>query len=603
MGFATRAPLAPPRSAQLPPDPFANFNQQLYPIPEGFQSFQAILRLIGMSQVLATAIATKATLIARMGWFPQKVSDNPDPEQRRALEDWIDDAVIAWPGGFCPIWYQVAVNRDSFGAGFIEVLPPALPPRGRAVRSPMAELARRARFVWTGKDPARAAAQPPGPAAARIAGVRHLERLHVRLMQPEQTREGHGPQQRVTFDPYDLLFPRLMYAQGGIYGATGQTWGAVRYLKAFGDPRPINTYTGKTDPDCPWEDLATEYMRWRNYWPGVEEGCFPWYPSIANIDTSSAILEYYSTQFRRNCIPDIILIVEGAEVGNADDQSKKISEKFRSTKQIRTNEGYEPKAMVLSFTVPPDDATGQNNEAVRVRCRIEKLNPIDGPTIQAILNLDERIAVNSIALALRMSPRFLNYVTHGSLGGGGEAGEEFRRMTQTVIAPDQADLHVMIDQLTRDGRGITDYRARLETPNLADPKTEAETAKAWSDVRGMVLDEIRDKIGLGPLRDAMDYLGDAVGSGELDPGKAVVLGADKAMTLDEWEAQAMFLMPPDQGGLPEGSARTEEEETWRQRSKLSPRQTVWLTNRLRESLRSEIAGKSAQAKEVIHGAA
>ena len=70
MGFATRAPLAPPRSAQLPPDPFANFNQQLYPIPEGFQSFQAILRLIGMSQVLATAIATKATIFQNITHTP-----------------------------------------------------------------------------------------------------------------------------------------------------------------------------------------------------------------------------------------------------------------------------------------------------------------------------------------------------------------------------------------------------------------------------------------------------------------------------------------------------------------------------------------------------
>lgn len=548
------------KSVQVPDESWESIGSIMYDTPMG-ASYRELRDVVLNNSVLMMGVMVRSQLATDSGFYIEgsggKRVDRGSKKQ--SLEDWAKDHTM-WRcgggiGGICQVVQQVLVDRHMFGSGMLELLPPQVRGAGRA----------------------------------RIAGVAHLPRMNVRMLRPRKYSRKTGGQVIEYYEPQDIVFPRMAYSSG-LINPYGQTFGTIRYIKAFGDDRRINSFTGEPDQSCAYEDEATEYVRLRNYVPGYEEGYPEWLSALQCLDITDALKSYFSHVMRNNAIPDLMVVLKG--VGIDQEYVRKMENKFRSVRQRR--ERLENHVNVIVWSIE-DDVIGDDEDdggpGPEKGIEFKELNPIDGNTIRALLEVEKRNELG-IAMTMRIPSQLLNYEKNTGLGSGAEIVAAINLMKSLVIGPDQGKVHELLDRIVRDGRGIRDYRLRLESPSYNDPKAEAEIAALWSAVRGMFIDEIRDKIGLADLASASKP---APGEKGLDIGKVMMMPAkDRAMTVETLEN--MF---KNAGELPPGDEKDEAQKEL-DAAFTSDEQAVLanMVGRIREIVGEELAGMGIKvAKE------
>ncbi len=532
-----RSSLPTARTLQMPTDPFGAYAGDLYPLPGGLK-YSQLLQCIATNPTLYASIATRAALTAMGGAEVVKTpgTETADLANRQRAEAFISDQHRWRAGagvfGMGNVLEQVVWDHLGFGCGHAEALPPT-----------------------SGKTAYRnGVIDPRNP---RIVGLAHLPRLNVRLIRPKTQTSRIGWSGISKIDANDLLYPQLLYCQAEIDNA-GSYSTAVGYtcrLKAFGDPRIINAATGKEDDATPPELQATEYLRWRTYFPGYEEGWPEFASGLENVNQVDSISRYYTHLFRRNAIPDLIMIIRNAKV--RDTYGSEAEEKFRSIRQRREhNENYTAVA-IFDFPAVKNERTG---EVIKVEVEIHKLNPLEGPVVQAVLEMEER-ADRKIAMALRMPAQLINYPTRGGLGGGSEFRAVVKMLSQLVIVPDQQKLHGLLDQVTTAGLGIPDWRIRLIPPDYNDPEVEAKIYQTIDSMKSLMVGEKRAYMGYGSLREILEQAQVDAQSADaetstFDPDHVFVMGpGDQLASLADLQLLAGSLQSPETGGLPEGDER------------------------------------------------
>jgi hypothetical protein len=509
------------RSLQGTAELWSEWGDKLYSTPGGF-SYEEIRDITLSNPVLCVGIRARAGMAVDSGYYIEQVSgERARSRVARELRRWADDHLL-WRaggglGGLCQVIKQMLIDRHSFGCGFLELLPPA--EQGVA--------------YGTRRNPL-------------VAGVAHLSRMNVRVLRPEKRKIELKNGRYVTqYDPDDLLFPRLVYVPSGVTKSDVLNAGNIRFLKAFGDPRKINAYTGKVDPHCAWEEEATYYLRSRVYVPGYEEGCPEWWCALSSLDVVDACSEYFRHILRNNAVPDLMVVVKGATID--EDYVTRMENKFRKLRQRWNNLDSHVNVIVWSLV---DDRIGDDDydgEPPDMDMEWERLNPIDGNTVRALMELKKREELK-IAATLRIPSQFLNYERNTGIGSGAEIMAALHAMTRLVIGPDQEIVNALLRRIVAGGRGIKDYVLRLEQPSYNDPETEAKIARMWSLVSGLTIDEIRDKIGVCDLREAMRPSSDAQREGVVDVGKIIVMpSANAALSIGDLEKIIASVFGPSLG--------------------------------------------------------
>lgn len=524
-----------PRSIQEPEGRWSSVGDRLYPLPGG-ETFSSMANLVLTSSMLSIGTLARASMAVDSGYYVERVPSEGQASERvsNSLLRWVGDHT-KWragggTGGLTEVIRQFMIDRLWFGAGFLEILPPS--------------------SKYGTKSGSRSS----------VAGVAHLPRMSVRMLRPSKKVFNVGGRKVERYDPLDLIYPMLAYSSSGV--TSGRS--ALTYIKAFGDERKINASTGLADRRCSWDEEATSYVRLRNYVPGFEEGCPEWWSALSHIDTIDAVTEYFRHVLRNNGVPDLMVVLKGGTIDK--DYVRKMENKFRQLSQKRRSEGNYVNIIVwhLANDDLVDDADDLDDyEPAEMDMSWERLNPIDGNVVRSLADLRKRDELQ-VASSLRIPAQLLNFERNTGIGSGAEISAAIHLVVKLVIGPDQTRINSILDRIVRDGRNISEYRLRLEQPSYNDPMEEAKMAKMWSMVSGLHLDEIRDKIGLGSLRDAMKH---APGN-EVDIGKVVLVpNASTAISLHDMELMAAGVYGNDVlsdkssdamslgEGLPDGDAK------------------------------------------------
>jgi len=500
------------RTAQLPDAAWSRTGSRLYPTPNNI-SYYDLRSIVLQNSVLFTGITTRASMAVRSGFYVERNSTaKHSAANEMFLREWARDHLRwrsgAGTGGLCSVLMQLAMDRHWFGCGHLELLP--------------ADPKERARKRLT-----RRPGQPES--RGRIEAVAHLPRLNVRLLRPVPQVKNVGGRRVEVYSPLDLIYPQLAYSPDPVESNVFFTSTNGRFLKAFGDPRRINMFTGEEEKNLSPEYEATEYIRLRNYVPGYEEGWPEWLSAIMHVDIVDAATEYFRHVLRNNAIPDLMVILKGVEYDK--NLTRKLENKFRDVRDRRKNLGYHTNIIVWNLF---EDMVGSGDamfgQPPTVDVTIERMNPVDGNVIRAMLELLKRSELQ-ICMALRMPNQLMNYERNTGIGSGAEITAAVHMVTRLVIGPDQEMIHELLDRIVVEGLGITDYRIRLEQPAYNDPETEAKIARLWSLVQGMTIDEVRDKIGLPRLKEALIPPED---EDDVDVGKTLIVpAANVVLTLDD----------------------------------------------------------------------
>lgn len=472
---------------------WGSFSGQFYPTPGGY-SYEQLRDVVLATDILLTAISARASAVADNKCMIHRVDGAVEVSSgnKAFLAGWVKDSSM-WragggTGGIQEVFRRVLSDRYMFGAGVMEMLPPD------------SEVA----YI---RD-------------ARVAGVAHIPRANTRILRPKVTRRAVGGVSYSEYDKDDIVYPRMIYSAGGI-GPAGLQAGApsdLRYLKSFGDERQINAYTGEVGGNAGWEDMATEYMRMVNYVSGYEGGWPEWYSAVKHVDIIDAGNDYFRSMLRNNGIPDLAVVLKGASID--DEYVRRLENKFRKIGENRA--GSEKFINIVVFSLVRDElGEDDDDEALpEMDMDITRLNPMDGNIIRALMSLRER-AEQRVASALRVPNQMLNFERNTGLGSGAEITSAMVMFLKLVVVPEQSRIHAMLDRITSEGLGITDYQIRLKAPSYNEPETEARIAKLWSTVMGLTIDELRDKSGLLPMRDGLKPTpGIAAGS---DVGKVMII--------------------------------------------------------------------------------
>lgn len=512
------------KSVQTVDETWRDWGTKLYPTPGGY-SYIDLLNVVLNNAVLFMGCCLRAEMATNSGFFVENAVGKRENKRKNAsfLYEWGNDH-LKWRagggiGGLITVIQQMLKDYHMFGCGFLECLPPEVAP---------AEQRDITRF--------------------RTVGVAHLPRLQVRLLKPEKSAIKVGNKDVYKYDPRDLLFPRLAYCGGGLSTAS-VPYGDIVYLKAYGDTRKINMYTGAVDPKCTYDQEATEFVRLRNYVPGYEEGWPSWLSALQQVDVVDALAEYFRHILRNNAVPDLMVVLKGASID--EEYVRKMENKFRALRQRRKELDNHVNVIVWSLVQDsPEDA----ESAPDVSMEWERLNPIDGNVVHSLLDVQKQSELQ-LGMALRIPSQIMNYERNTGLGSGAEITAAMHVLNKLVIGPDQGLAHSLIDRIVREGLGISDVRIRLEMPSYNDPETEARIAKMWSSVKGMMLKEWRDKIGLTDLREVQES--DESDGGIDDIGNVMVIpAADVALSLRDLRKiiEGVYKTEGD-GGLSEGDLR------------------------------------------------
>lgn len=532
------------RSLQMPSDPFTNYSGNLYPLPGGL-AYSQLLQCIATNPTLFTSISARAVLMAMGGVEIVKAPgiETANPDNKTRLNAFISTEQLWRAGagifGLGSVIEQFTWDHLAFGCGHLEALPGSVASTRSKVKS---------KNIYDPNNP-------------RIVGVAHLPRLNVRLIRPNTLMNKIAGTSISKVSAEELMYPKLLYSQVEMSsaGTTANTIGYQCYLKSFGDTRIIDLQTGEASDNTPLERQATEFLRWRTYFPGYEEGWAEWVSCLENVNQVDSISRYYTHLFRRNAIPDLIMIVRNAKV--SDKYGSEAEEKFRAIRQRREHNDNYTAVAVFDFPAVKNDKTG---EVIKVEIELHKLNPLEGPVIQSVLEMEER-ADRKIAMALRMPAQLINYPTKGGLGGGSELRAVVKMLSQLVIVPDQQKIHGLLDQIVTLGLGIPDWRIRLVPPDYNDPEVEAKIYQAIDGIKSMMVGEKRAFMGYGSLREIMEQAeADSAKQGTgttFDPDRIFVMGmSDQLVPLSDVELLAGHVTTPDKGGLPEGDEKEKAKE-------------------------------------------
>ncbi|HHV79079.1 MAG TPA: phage portal protein [Firmicutes bacterium] len=291
----------------------------------------------------------------------------------------------------------------------------------------------------------------------------------------------------------------------------------MRWFKRFGAEGEYDLETGEPRNGLPEERQAGELIVIRK--PGSRSSYYgiPTYISaLGAIVGSLAARDFNITWFREKTVPDMALIIEGADV------SEKLANELRTFFNIEAR-GQHHKLLILPI---PSDAGAE------VRARFEKLT---SELKDASFRLYRHDNAVEILVAHRVPPYRIGWAIVGSLGGS-TAKEMTEIYKRSVIQPGQEILeHRLNNQLFKafePGLGELQWRWKLDEIDLSDQMQDLEYSIKGVQYGIFTPNEARQHLGKQPYPGGdVYYMPQAL----IPAGQAEVSKADEDPRDKEWD--------------------------------------------------------------------
>lgn len=492
-----------------PRDKLRISQREVHPTPLGY-GWDYYDQLVSGNGALAISLRLRKRLTIALGKFLEPAdgseSGEVDPDLRAEIESFLSRWGVGDKRGLAAVASAQDDDYLYYGRGVLELIPAAV-------------------------ESADAYVLVEGRRRPRIATVRHISRKCVRQCKPKLIRSDYGPS---TIDQREVDYPLMVYSPDG-----GKT---LRFLKSFGDPDIRSKLTGEVQPDCPWEDRATEWIAITDDSPISPVEGLPSYACVEpELLEDREVTRYLTETFSANCIPDVLIdLVANIPLGDLDDWIQQVNDNLENIRTGRKS-GMPGRHVLLLDSCPEFPLPAEEMANANIEMHITELNPLKD--LDKVLDL-RRDGRQLIAASTGVPQRMIGYYPSSGLGGAGEAQEQSQTLVKFWILPDQDKLHAQYDRILREGLGIDSVCIRHETPDLSDSERESQYAERWGRLRGLfTADELRNKIaGSGPLRQAM-----AQGeNNEPDPGKSIVMPQTEAMLgLEEFAALRDATLHPE----------------------------------------------------------
>jgi PBSX family phage portal protein len=201
-------------------------------------------------------------------------------------------------------------------------------------------------------------------------------------------------------------------------------------------------------------------------------------PALASMLGDRAACEFNLDYFEHNAVPRLAIIVEGAQL--SDGLMAQIQHYMES--EIK---GQAHKTLVLE--APGGDA----------RIRLEPLTvgrrEDAGFVAYRKQNRDEVLMVH------RVPPAKVTIIEDSNRANTLDQDKTFR---EQVVRPEQRRVEFKLNGMIRDELGISDWEFRFREMDLTEAMAEAQVAQIYASIGALTADEIRDRLGLLPLKEA-----------------------------------------------------------------------------------------------------
>lgn len=307
-------------------------------------------------------------------------------------------------------------------------------------------------------------------------GLEHLESYTMRLCRLDKEPTEYEIMVRKedgSYEPikYRKRFRRYVQIRDG----------ARMYFKEFGDPRPIDTKTGKVLTDAEAKDpktlLATEVIHFKIYSPHTPYGVPRWIGNLINIQGSRAMEEVNYTHFDNKAIPPLALLVSG-KLG--ENSVKTITDYIEQNIKGRSN--YH-KILVIEAETQPNPMMGPGQQKIGL-----ELVPLTGAQQKDALFMEyDAKSRDKVRSSFRLPPIYVGETRDYNRSTAEEAKNTAE---EQVFAPERDDFDFMINRLLFPALGVKYWKFKSLAATVDNASDMTDMLKVFADV-GMTVREAR----------------------------------------------------------------------------------------------------------------
>ena len=289
-------------------------------------------------------------------------------------------------------------------------------------------------------------------AAGRVVGINRIptNTLLMTRLDKEYTETMVWNAVTKSFSPQKRRFRRFVQRDSE---------GNVVFFKELGDPRPIDSKTGKVNPDLEIEDEATSIYYDGYYVPGSPYGAPQWASCIPSMMGAREAEHVNLDFFRDNAIPAMAVLVSGGAL--TEESFSKIESYFTAKRGRAANN----RIVVLEASADHTEMAGLDGSIAAPKVDIKSM--LSDRQHEGLFSQYIEQASEKIRQAMRLPPIYIGSAEEYNRAS---AFASMQTAEQQVFVPERLSWDRFMEEIVLGTWGFTYWTVRSATPSYNDPQ-------------------------------------------------------------------------------------------------------------------------------------